>query len=167
VTEKWMAFVDDTQWGIGVYSPSATKFLAGMSGSMGGEAASASTSYIAPIRQERLMKNSVLEYEYYLIIGNLSEIRSKIYQLKTTFTEEKNIKESKKVVYPNPVKNTLSLSVGETTRVKIFNTDAQLVKDCTVEPYQNSIDVAFLTQGIYFLRYNDGINMCVSRFIKQ
>ena len=167
VPEKWMAFVDDSQWGIGVYSPSATMFLAGMSGSAGAESTSGSTSYIAPLRKERLMKNSVLEYDYYLIIGSLSEIRGKIYQIKTTLTDVKNIKETKKAVYPNPVKYTLSLSVGKATLVKIFNANAQLVKECKVEPYQNSIDVAFLTQGIYFLRYNDGINMCESRFIKQ
>jgi len=75
--------------------------------------------------------------------------------------------DSKISVFPNPVKNTLSLSVGKTTRVKIFNANAQLVKECKVEPYQKSIDVAFLKQGIYFLRYNNGNNMCVSRFIKQ
>jgi hypothetical protein len=32
VTENWMAFVDSTNWGIGVYNPNCTSFLADISG---------------------------------------------------------------------------------------------------------------------------------------
>ena len=81
VPEKWMAFVDDNKWGMGVYTPSATSFIAGMSGKPGGEANSTSTSYIAPLRKEKLMKNSVVEFDYYLIIGTVDEIRAKVYEL--------------------------------------------------------------------------------------
>jgi hypothetical protein len=81
VTENWMAYVDDNKWGIGVYNPICTNFLAGMAGQPGGEATSGSTSYIAPVKKEVLNKNSVYEYEYYLIVGTLDEIRTKIYQI--------------------------------------------------------------------------------------
>ncbi|MEI7421502.1 MAG: Ig-like domain-containing protein [Prolixibacteraceae bacterium] len=81
VTENWMAYVDDNKWGIGVYNPICTNFIAGMSGQPGGEATSGATSYIAPVRKEILNKNSVYEYEYYLIVGTVDEIRTKIYQL--------------------------------------------------------------------------------------
>jgi hypothetical protein len=81
VTENWMAYVDDSKWGIGVYNPICTNFLAGMSGQPGGEATSGATSYIAPVKKEILNKNSVYEYEYYLIVGTVDEIRTKIYQL--------------------------------------------------------------------------------------
>ncbi len=81
VTENWMAYVDDNQWGIGVYNPICTNFLAGMAGQPEGEATSSSTSYIAPVKKEILNKNSVYEYEYYLIVGTIDEIRSKIYQI--------------------------------------------------------------------------------------
>lgn len=82
VSEHWMAFVDDAGWGMGVYSPSAELFLAGRSDSnTDGDAASGSTSYIAPVRDEALMKNSVMEYEYYLIIDYLDNIREKIYKI--------------------------------------------------------------------------------------
>ncbi len=81
VTENWMAYVDDNQWGLGVYNPICTNFLAGMSGQPGGEATNGATSYIAPVKKEILNKNSVYEYEYYLIVGTLDEIRSKIYQI--------------------------------------------------------------------------------------
>ncbi len=81
VSENWMAFVDGSDWGMAVYNPACTRFLAGMSGTPGGEANDAPTSYIAPVKKETLYKNCVYEYEYYIIVGSLSEIRSKIYDL--------------------------------------------------------------------------------------
>jgi len=83
VTEHWMAFVDENLWGMGIYNPKCDKFLAGMAGSPGKEAADGSTSYIAPVKKEILYKNCVYEYEYYVIIGSLQEIRSKVYQLQS------------------------------------------------------------------------------------
>ena len=81
VSENWMAFVDKDRWGMGVYNPSTTSFLAGMSGDAGFECSDAPTSYIAPVKKESLKKNSVYEYEYYIIIGDLSEIRSVVYNI--------------------------------------------------------------------------------------
>ncbi len=84
ISEKWMAFVNDQNWGIGVYSPTATKFLAGRSDSnTNGNATSGSTSYISPVRREALMKNSVMEYEYYLVVDQLDNIRKRIYEIKS------------------------------------------------------------------------------------
>lgn len=167
VTEKWMAFVDDSQWGIGVYSPSATKFLAGMSGSTGGEATSASTSYIAPVRQERLMKNSVMEYEYFLVIGTLSEIRSKIYQIKNTLTAVSEIQESGKSVFLNPVEDTITVKLENPGLMYIFAPDARVIKTLNLKSDNNLIDVSSFKRGIYFLKYFDGCKVVSSRFIKK
>ncbi len=79
--EKWMAFADANQWGLGVYSPKAERFLAGRSGFVGGEAMDASTAYIAPICTAALKKNSVMEYDYYLILDKISTMRSTIYDI--------------------------------------------------------------------------------------
>jgi hypothetical protein len=84
ITENWMAFVDDKNWGMAVFTPSSTNFLAGMAGNPGGEELDASTSYIAPLQTIRLYKNSVFEYDYYIIIGKLEDMREKIYKLKET-----------------------------------------------------------------------------------
>jgi hypothetical protein len=81
VTENWMAFVDKNKWGMAVYSPNCTNFLAGMAGQPGGENTDSSTSYIAPVKKEILYKNCVYEYEYFIIVGSLSEIRKKINEL--------------------------------------------------------------------------------------
>ena len=76
VPEKWMAFVGDDGWGMGVYSPSAEQFLAGrFSPSRNGEAEDGATSYIAPVRTMRMEPNTIVEYEYYLIMGTVEEIR--------------------------------------------------------------------------------------------
>lgn len=81
VTEHWMAFVDSTNWGMGVYNPICNYFLAGMAGKPGFESKDGSTSYIAPVKKAVLNKNSIFEYDYYIIIGSLEEIREKIYLL--------------------------------------------------------------------------------------
>lgn len=81
VTEHWMAFVDDNQWGMGVYNPQCDRFLAGMAGQPGKEASDGSTAYIAPVKKTTLYKKCVYEYEYWIIIGKLDEIREAVYKL--------------------------------------------------------------------------------------
>jgi hypothetical protein len=81
VPEHWMAFVDSTKWGMGVYNSRCAYFIAGMAGKPGGESKDGSTSYIAPVKKETLYKNSVYEYDYYIIIGTVDEIREKVFQL--------------------------------------------------------------------------------------
>jgi hypothetical protein len=137
-----------------------------MSGSVGGEATSASTSYIAPVRQERLMKNSVMEYEYYLIIGTLSEIQTKIYQIKTT-TSVEPISTINNKIFPNPVENTLFITNSGLAEISIFNADARLLKQNSLQANENSIEVADLEKGIYFLQYSTKNQHFVSRFIKK
>lgn len=81
ISEHWMAFVDDDGNGLGVYNPTCNSFLAGMTGTPGSQAHDPSTSYIAPIKQETLEANTVYDYNYYIILGTVNEIRSKIYEL--------------------------------------------------------------------------------------
>lgn len=81
VSEHWMAFVDGYQWGMGIYNAKCDYFLGGMAGVPDKEAKDGSTSYIAPVKKETLYKKCVYEYEYYVIIGTLKEIRSKVYEL--------------------------------------------------------------------------------------
>jgi hypothetical protein len=82
ISENWMAFVDNNNFGMAVYNNKTTRFLAGLSGVPGNEAADGSTSYIAPVKKEMLTKNCIYEYEYYIIIGKLQEMRKQIYDIK-------------------------------------------------------------------------------------
>ena len=81
VSEHWMAFVDQNKSGIGVFNQNCTNFLAGLAGTPGGQATDGSTSYIAPVKQVILNKNSVFEYDYYLIIGTIDQIRQYVYKV--------------------------------------------------------------------------------------
>ncbi|UII78725.1 hypothetical protein [Flagellimonas sp. CMM7] len=82
VTEDWMAFVDSTKRGMAVYTPITRNFLAGMAGNPGGKAESSSTSYVAPIKKVTLYKDSEYEYEHYLLVGELDEMRDRICKIK-------------------------------------------------------------------------------------
>lgn len=82
VAEKWMAFIGDDGWGIGVYSPEAEHFMAGRHRpSRSGEAKDHATSYIAPVRKLLMRKNSIVDYEYYLLFGTVDEIRCAVYAI--------------------------------------------------------------------------------------
>ena len=81
ITEHWMAFVDEQNWGMGVYNPQCVNFLAGRSGDPGHESTDNSTSYIAPVKNYALLRNSVVDYDYDLIVGTLDEIRATVYRL--------------------------------------------------------------------------------------
>jgi hypothetical protein len=81
VSENWMAFTDENNWGMAVFNPMCSDFLAGLAGVTGKEASDSSTSYIAPVKKEILYKASVYEYEYYILIGTLEEMREKIYSM--------------------------------------------------------------------------------------
>jgi len=82
VSEKWMAFTDDSGQGIAVYSPLATHFLAGRyTSDTTGDDKSLSTSYMAPLCSFKIMPRKQLQYEYYLVLGNIEQIRESIYKL--------------------------------------------------------------------------------------
>lgn len=90
VPEKWMAFTDETGWGLGVYSPKAVRFLAGRyTSDTTGEAHSLSTSYIAPLCTAKLRPKMVMEYDYYLILGNINQIRKEIYKINRQLNNNK------------------------------------------------------------------------------
>jgi hypothetical protein len=78
-SEHWAAYVNDDNWGLGVYNKSVTRFIGGATGTSGGPH-HGSTGYISPIGLEAFGKNAVYEYEYDLILGDLNTIRAFVYQ---------------------------------------------------------------------------------------
>lgn len=76
-TETWAAFVDDQKYGLGLYVPATTRWLAGRfsyDGSMDPHASS--TNYIAPTRHIRLACFKPLTYRYLICAGALEDIRA-------------------------------------------------------------------------------------------
>jgi len=80
-TEKWAAFVNHGNWGVGVCYPDATLFIGGFTGSAGGTTLNNSTGYVSPLRTMILKRNEVFEYTYYLLVGDLETIRYQAYEL--------------------------------------------------------------------------------------
>jgi hypothetical protein len=83
-TECWAANVNDTSgngWGVGIYSMESTSFMGGFYGSSRGSGGpnDDNTGYISPLENVALDVDSVYEYEYKLIVGTLSTIRSYVY----------------------------------------------------------------------------------------
>ncbi|MFX0101171.1 MAG: hypothetical protein ACFFCS_16470 [Candidatus Hodarchaeota archaeon] len=81
ITENWMAFVDEDNYGLAVYNNATISFIAGRSGESGQWSRDGGTSYIAPVTRASLYKDSVYEYTYYLIVGELDAIRADIYEI--------------------------------------------------------------------------------------
>ncbi len=55
------------------------------------------TSYIAPLCSQKLKKNSVFEYDYYLIVDELPKIRETIYNINSKLQQKKKTKNRKKL----------------------------------------------------------------------
>lgn len=72
--ENWAAYVDDEGWGIGVYFPGTTEMTVyrhpGESGPLGG-----GCSYFAPIRTFSVYSGMVFQYDVYLTIGQIEDMR--------------------------------------------------------------------------------------------
>lgn len=79
-TEKWAAHVDDRMWGVGVYNRDMTHFVGGFYGPDGGGTNDESTGYLSPLKKMALEKDSVFEYDFWLIVGALDEIRAFVYR---------------------------------------------------------------------------------------
>jgi len=81
-TESWTACINSSNFGAGVYTPIATASLAGKSGqSSSWNSFDASTMYIAPVGKYSFVTNTIFSYRYYLIVGDLSSIRTAVYKL--------------------------------------------------------------------------------------
>jgi hypothetical protein len=80
-TENWAALVNDAGWGLGVYHHGDGLFVGGFYGTPGsGGPSDSQCGYISPLHSDHLDYNIVYEYEYCLILGWLSDIRTWIYQ---------------------------------------------------------------------------------------
>ena len=66
-------------WGVGVYTPIADHFVGGFHGDPPGETGDPCTGYISPLKKMTLKRDSVFEYEYFLIVGPLDDIRAFAY----------------------------------------------------------------------------------------
>jgi hypothetical protein len=79
-TEEWSAYVDEDNRGIGVYTPGTHDITCyRFEGPDGPEGSGC--SYFAPIRTLAVKKGLNLEYNVYLTIGSVHEIRKRFYKI--------------------------------------------------------------------------------------
>jgi hypothetical protein len=82
-SENWVAYLDDKDWGIGIYTPGTETFTCyrfkgnGKTGPTG-----SACSYVAPLRRFSLQKGLAVDYEVFLTIGSLAEIRKRFAALR-------------------------------------------------------------------------------------
>lgn len=82
-SSEWVAYTDENDWGIGLYTPGTTEFTcytARGDGSTGPNGSSC--SYVAPIKTFTLTPGLTFEYEIFLTIGALNEIKTRFENLK-------------------------------------------------------------------------------------
>lgn len=79
MTERWAAYVDGEDKGIGVYVPVALELTCYRFGSS--EKAPGACSYFAPIRTFAITRDFDWQYDVFITVGTLDEIRSRFGQL--------------------------------------------------------------------------------------
>ena len=79
-TENWSAYVNSSNWGLGVYNPGAAQTIGGFAGTRGtGGPANGPTGYISPLHTDFIDANIVYDFQYYLILDTLTNIRNYVY----------------------------------------------------------------------------------------
>lgn len=83
-TGSWIAFVDDKNFGIGIHTPGTSTAVTYRHRGNGSKGPNGSAcSYVAPVRRFQLTQGLVVDYEFYLTIGNLEEIRERFTKIPT------------------------------------------------------------------------------------
>lgn len=81
--ENWAAYVDDNQWGIGVYVPGTTNMTTYRhNGDLVPGEFGAACSYFAPIRKFSIKPEMIFTYDVYLSIDKIDAMREAFYNLR-------------------------------------------------------------------------------------
>ncbi|MDG1172015.1 MAG: T9SS type A sorting domain-containing protein, partial [Polaribacter sp.] len=69
-------------------------------------------------------------------------------------------------IYPNPTNgNTLFFNLTKDARINIYNILGKLVKTAEVKASNNTLDIATLNKGIYFLKINSGVHFTTKKLL--
>jgi len=75
---QWFAYVDKSDWGIGVFTPGTTSFTCYRAKGNGKQGPQGSAcSYVAPLRTFSLSTGQVVRYDVYLTLGKLADIEKR------------------------------------------------------------------------------------------
>ena len=87
-SEEWCAYVNASGYGIGLYTPGTDTAVYYTAGAGPGGATSGSCSYFAPIRNLHITPGFELNYQAYLTIGTIKEIRERFYKIHEELSKE-------------------------------------------------------------------------------
>ncbi|MGZ5341412.1 MAG: fibronectin type III domain-containing protein [Solirubrobacterales bacterium] len=79
--ESWGACANASGFGVGVYTPGRARFIGGLFGNPNGGSGSNNTCYLSPLEVAPLDKTSTYEYDYWLTVGTIDQIRQEVYEL--------------------------------------------------------------------------------------
>jgi hypothetical protein len=143
-TEHWAALLDDSDWGLGIVHPGIFTFIGGFHGppNVGGPGDD-STGYIAPVRREILDHNIEYTYNYTLILGSLTQIRSYVTanSPKETRPDYSFAHDRQHWTYVNA--SDTGLPTAGFLRVKLDQDDAQLIGPEQWWPAETAPDLFF------------------------
>jgi hypothetical protein len=75
-TETWCAWVDSSDYGIGLFTPNVEILLAGRFSYNGSkDPKNSATNYVAPLRTFEMKSFEPFEYSYYIVTGKVNDIR--------------------------------------------------------------------------------------------
>lgn len=125
-TECWAALVNDSDWGLGIFTPNTYHYVGGFAGkeNSGGEKDDP-CGYFAPERMEVIDHNIVYDYSYTLILGSLQEIRSYVYKNKHDARPDWNFKNDRQHWYFNGISDA-GWPISGHWHVKLEKNDPQL-----------------------------------------
>ncbi|MDF7822580.1 hypothetical protein P4B35_01040 [Pontiellaceae bacterium B12227] len=81
-SEHWTAWLNQDDWGIGIYTPGTDGFTCYRFGTGATGSEASACSYIAPVRTFALKGGLVVEYDVFLTIGTLEEIERRFAEIK-------------------------------------------------------------------------------------
>jgi len=97
---EWLAYLDKTDWGVGIYTPGTTLFTCYRAKGNGKQGARGSAcSYVAPLRKFSLRGGQIVRYDVYLTLGKLVDIEKRFASVQQ---QRKTVNDSDVIDRPNP-----------------------------------------------------------------
>jgi hypothetical protein len=94
LAENWAAFVDNQEWGLGVFFPGTPELTCYRAPGKPGPAGSG-CSYLAPIRTLAITNGFRLEYDVFLAIGTVGELRDQFRSLAEQLSKQPAARETR------------------------------------------------------------------------
>lgn len=137
--ETWCAWVNSSNWGIGIYTPGVTQLFAGRYAYNGTTSSSSSaTNYVAPLVTQALTPYGEFSYSCMITTGHINTIRSTFYDHQTLSQQD----------FANTsIVSSASMKVGESISLSV-GVQPQISPDKTITWTSSNSNVATVSGGL-------------------